>query len=157
MFCRSLFVLLSFFFWPLYCLFFLNLRLLITPLVSCGHCIISPSITASDYPFGICGHCIISPSSITASDYPFGILWPLYNLSFFDYSFWLPLWYLVAIVYSLLRLQLLITPLVSCGHCIISPSSITASDYPFGILWPLYNISFDYSFWLLLWYLVAIV
>jgi len=31
MFCRSLFVLLSFFFWPLYCLFF-DLRILITPL-----------------------------------------------------------------------------------------------------------------------------
>jgi hypothetical protein len=34
MFCRSLFVLLSFFFWPLCCLFFFNLRILITPLVS---------------------------------------------------------------------------------------------------------------------------
>ena len=33
MFCRSLFVLFSFFFWPLYCLSF-DLRLLITPLVS---------------------------------------------------------------------------------------------------------------------------
>ena len=34
MFCRSLFVLLSFFFWPLCCLFFFNLWLLITSLVS---------------------------------------------------------------------------------------------------------------------------
>jgi hypothetical protein len=34
MFCRSLFVLLYFFFWPLNCLFFFNLRILITPLVS---------------------------------------------------------------------------------------------------------------------------
>ena len=34
MFCRSLFVLLSFFFWPLCCLFFFDLRILITPLVS---------------------------------------------------------------------------------------------------------------------------
>jgi hypothetical protein len=34
MFCRSLFVLLSFFFWPLYCLFFFDLLILITPLVS---------------------------------------------------------------------------------------------------------------------------
>ena len=32
--CRSLFVLLSFFFWPLCCLFFFNIRILITPLVS---------------------------------------------------------------------------------------------------------------------------
>jgi hypothetical protein len=34
MFCRSLFVLLYFFFWPLCCLFFFNIRILITPLVS---------------------------------------------------------------------------------------------------------------------------
>ena len=33
-FCRSLFVLLSFFFWPLCCLSFFDLRILITPLVS---------------------------------------------------------------------------------------------------------------------------
>jgi hypothetical protein len=34
MFCRSLFVLLSFFFWPLCCQFFFNLRILITSLLS---------------------------------------------------------------------------------------------------------------------------
>ena len=34
MFCRSLFVLLSFFFWPLCCLFLFDLRILITPLGS---------------------------------------------------------------------------------------------------------------------------
>ena len=34
MFCRSLFVLLYFFLWPLCCLFFFDLRILITPLVS---------------------------------------------------------------------------------------------------------------------------
>jgi hypothetical protein len=45
MFCISLFVLLSFFFWPLYCLSFFNLRLLMTPLVSFGHCIVCPSST----------------------------------------------------------------------------------------------------------------
>jgi hypothetical protein len=33
-FCRSLFVLLSFFCWPLCCQFFLNLRIVITPLAS---------------------------------------------------------------------------------------------------------------------------
>ena len=33
-FCRSLFVLLSFFFWPLYCLFFFDIRNVITSLVS---------------------------------------------------------------------------------------------------------------------------
>jgi hypothetical protein len=34
MFCRSLFVLLYFFFWPLCCLFFFDIRILITPLVT---------------------------------------------------------------------------------------------------------------------------
>ena len=34
MICRSLFVLLYFFFWPLCCLFFFDIRILITPLVS---------------------------------------------------------------------------------------------------------------------------
>ena len=34
MLCRSLFVLLYFFFWPLCCLFFFDIRILITPLVS---------------------------------------------------------------------------------------------------------------------------
>ena len=54
----------------------------------------------------------------TASDYPFGILWTLYCL-FFD-------------------VQLLITLLASCGHCIVCSSSM-------------------YNFWLPLWCLVAIV
>ena len=56
---------------------------------------------------------------LTNSDYPFGIFWPLYFLSFLD-------------------LRLMITHLVSSGHCIVCPSSI-------------------YDFWLSLWYLVAIV
>jgi hypothetical protein len=34
MFCRSLFVLLTFFFWPLYCMSFFDLQYLITPLVT---------------------------------------------------------------------------------------------------------------------------
>jgi hypothetical protein len=54
------------------------------------------------------GHGAVCPSS---SDYPFGIFWPWCCLSF---VFWLPLWYLLAMVVSVLRL--LITPLVSFGH-----------------------------------------
>ena len=45
---------------------------------------------------------VFSVLRITPSDYPFGILWPLYFLSFAS--------------------RLLITPLVSCGHCIFCPS-----------------------------------
>ena len=40
MFCRSFFVRLFFLFLPLYCLYLLDLRLLITPLVSFGLCIV---------------------------------------------------------------------------------------------------------------------
>ena len=149
-------------------------------------------LTASDYPLVSFGHCIVCPIYgfwlpfwyilvivlsvlFTASDNPFGILWSLYCLSFY--------------------LRLLITPLVSFPHCIVSPSIygfwlplwylvvivlsvlFTASDYPFGIFWSLYCLSFYlrllittlvssghcivcpsiYGFWLPLWYLVAIV
>ena len=97
---------------------------------------------------------------VTASDYFFGISWPLYCLSFIELRFWLLLWYLLAIILSVLLwskasdypfgifwplyclsffdLQLLITPLVFFGHCIVCPSS-------------------SYGFWLSLWYLLAIV
>ena len=170
-------------FLPLYCLFFVDLLILITPLVSFGHCIVCSSsiywfglplwyllaivlsflrrFTDSDYPLVSFGHCIFCSSSI--------------------YWFWLPLWYLLAIVLYVLRrftdsdclfdifsplhclffvdLLILITPLVSFGHCIVCSSSIywfwlplwylltivltvlrrfTDSDYPFGIFWPLY-------------------
>jgi uncharacterized membrane protein (UPF0182 family) len=135
-----------------------DLRLLITPLISCGH-------------YTVC------PIRLTASDYPFDILWPLYCLSYSTYGFWLPLWYLVVIILSVLfDLRLLITPLVSCGHYTVCPIRLTiiplvscghytvcpirltASDYPFGILWPLYCLSYStYGFWLPLWYLVAII
>ena len=227
--------------WPLCCLSF-DLQILITPLVSCGHCVVCPLIyrfwlhlwylwfTDSDYTFGIydlqilitplvsCGHCVVCPLIytfwlhlwylvaivlsvlwFTDSDYTFGIydlqilITPLVSMI---YRFWLPLWYLVAIVLSVLwftdsdytlgiyDLQILITPLVSCGHCVVCPLIyrfwlplwylvaivlsvlwFTDSDYTFGILWPLCCLSFDlqilitplvsmiYRFWLHLWYL----
>jgi hypothetical protein len=130
-----------------YCLSLFVLRLLISPFVSCGHCIVFPS---SIYDFWLpLWYLVAIVLSVlprfTTSDYPFGILWPLYFLSFLD-------------------LRLLITPLVSCGHCIVCHSSIlyclsfldfvlsviprfTTSDYPFGILWTLYCLSFlDFVF-----------
>jgi phage FluMu protein Com len=55
----------------------------------------------------------------TKGDCPFGIFWPLCCLFFFD-------------------IQILITPLVSFGHCVVCSSLI-------------------YRFWLHLWYLLAIV
>jgi hypothetical protein len=115
-FCRSLFVLfllaivLSVFqftasdypvgiFWPLYCLSF-SIQLLITPLVSFGHCIVCLSVYSFWLPRWYLLVIVLSVFQFTASDYPVGIFWPLYCLSFID-------------------LRLLITPLVSVAHCIV--------------------------------------
>ena len=192
---------------PLYLLSYFDLRILIPPLVSLGHCIVFPSIYVFWLPLW---YLLAIVSSVLlwfmASDYPFGIFWPLYRLSYFDLrllitplvsvghcivcptsicGFWLPLWYILVIVSSVLLwcmasdypfdifwplyrlsffdLRILITPLVSFGHCIICPTSIygfglplwyllaivsslqlrfTASHYPFGIFWPLYRLSY---------------
>ena len=140
-------------FWPLYCLSFSDLRLLITPLVSFDHCIVCPLI----YGFWLSlwylytfDHCIVCPSLI--------------------YGFWLPLWYLLTIVLSVLLwftasdypfgIFTLLTIVLSVLLW------ITASDYPFGILdlrlLITLLVSFDhcvvcpslnYGFWLPLWYL----
>jgi hypothetical protein len=122
------------------------LRLLITTLVSFGHCIVCPSTL---YGFSLLlWYLLVIVLSVllrfTASHYPFGIFWSLYCLSF--YALWL-----------------LITPLVSFGHCIVCPSTLygfslllwyllatalsvllrfTASHYSFGIFWSLYCLSF---------------
>jgi hypothetical protein len=136
------------------------------------------------------------------SGYPFGIFWPLYRLSYFDlcllitpllyvghcivcptsiYAFWLPLWYLLAIVSSVLTsINAFWLPL--CYMLAIVSSVLLwfmPSHYLFVIIWPLYRLfyfdlclliipsvpfghcivcasSID-AFWLHLWYLVAIV
>jgi hypothetical protein len=101
-------------------------------------------------------HCVVCSSSI--------------------YGFWLPLWYLLVIVLSvLLRYTILITPLVSFGHCVVCSSSIygfwlplwyllvivlsvllryTDSDYSFGIFWPLCCLFF-FDIWILITPLVS--
>jgi hypothetical protein len=193
--------------WPLYHLSF-NLRLLITPLLYVGHCIVCPT---SIYAFWLpIWYLLAIVSSVLlwfmSSDYHIGICWPFYRLSYFNvcllitsllyvahcivcptsiYAFWLPLWYLLVIVSSvvlqcmsseynfvicwpLYRLSyfdlcLLITSLVSFGHCIVCPTSIYAfwlplwyllaivlsvllwfmpTDYPFALCWPLYRLSY---------------
>jgi hypothetical protein len=60
-------------------------------------------------------------------------------------GFLLPIWYLLAIVMFVHLLWILITYLVSFGHCVVCSSSMD-SDYLFGIFWPLP-----------IWYLLAIV
>ena len=170
-------------FWPLYCLFFVDLLILIAPLLSFGHCIVcSSSIYWFWLPLWYLLAIVLSVlRRFTDSDYPFGIFWPLYCLFFVDlliriaplvsfghcivcsssiYWFWLPLWYIFAIVFSVLR-------------------RFTDSDYPFGFFWPLNCLFFVdlliliapllsfyhcivcsssiYWFWLPLWHLLAIV
>jgi hypothetical protein len=148
--------------WPLYCPYFVYLRLMITSLVYFGHCVVR---TLSIYDLWLLlWYILVIVLSVlrlfTASDYFFGIFWSLYYpyfvylrllitpLEYFGhcivrtssiYGFLLLLLYLLVIVLSVLRLfTLLITPLIYFGHCIVRTSSI-------------------YGFWLLLWYILVIV
>ena len=164
-------------FWPLYCLSVV-LRWMITPLVSFAHCIVSVVLRCMITPLVSCGHCIVCSSfygvwlplwylvtivfcvgNFTVHDYPFGIFWPFYcvgRFTVYDYPFGIvwPL-YCLSVV-----LRCMITPLVSCGHCVfcrlfygvwlplwyllatvLSVGRFTVYDYPFGIFWPLYCLS----------------
>ena len=208
-------------FWPLCCLFFYDIQILITPLVSFGHCVVCSSMiyrfwlhpwyllvivlyvllwyTDSDYTFGIFWSSVLL--WYTDSDYTIGLFRPLCCLFFYDiqilinplvsfghcvvcssmiYRFWIPPWYLLAIVLSVLlwyieiwlhpcyllaillsvllwytdsdytlgifwplcclvfyAIQILITPLVSFGHCVFCSSMIYRFWLPLGIFWPL--------------------
>ena len=128
-------------FCPLCCLFFLDLRILITPLVSFVHCVVcSSQIYGFSLPLWYLLSIVLSVLlRFMDSHYPFGIFCPLCCLFFLD-------------------LRILITPLVSFVHCVICSSQIygfslplwyllsivlsvllrfTDSHYPFGIFWPL--------------------
>jgi hypothetical protein len=92
---------------------------------------------------------------------PFGIFWPHWVVCPSSiYTFWLPLWYLLATLccLSFIDLHILITPLVSFGHIVLSVlHRFTHSDYLFGIFWPHWVVcpSSIYTFWLPLWHLLA--
>jgi hypothetical protein len=162
-------------YWPLCCLSFFDLILLIAPRVYIGHCVVCPSIYGFWLPLWYLLAIVLSVLlRLTDSDCPYGIYWQLCWLTFFDlrilivpmvsighcivcpssiYWFWLPLWYLLVIVLSVLRFtdsdcpygiywplcclsffdwRILIGPMVAIGHCVVCPSSI-------------------YGFWLALW------
>jgi hypothetical protein len=94
-------------FWPLCCLFFFYLQILITPLVSFGHCVVCSS---SIYRFWLpLWYLLVIVLSVllryTDSDCPFSIFWSLCCLFFCD-------------------IQILIAPLVSFGHCVVCSSVI---------------------------------
>jgi hypothetical protein len=115
------------------CCISFGLRLLNTPLVSCGHCVVYPSVYGFWIPLWYLVAIVLYILRFTASEYLFGILWPLCCISF--------------------GLRLLNTPLVSCGHCVAYPSV-----YVFWLpLWylvaiVLYILWFN-IFWIPLWYL----
>ena len=125
-------------FWPLCCLFLYDIQILITPLVSFGHCgVCSSMIYGFWLPLVSVGHCVVCSSMIYRFWLPLGIFWPLCCLFFYD-------------------IQILITPLVSFGHSVVCSSMI----YRFWLHpWYLLAIcsSMIYRFWLHPWYLSAIV
>ena len=112
-------------FWPLCCLFFYDIQILITPLVSFCHCVVCSSMIYRFwvhpwYLLALCclffydiqilitplvsfGHCVVCSSMIYRFWLPLGIFWPLCCLFFYD-------------------IQILITPLVSFGHCVVCSS-----------------------------------
>ena len=129
------------FYWSLYCLYLLDLQLLITPLVSIGLCIVC---TFEIYDFWLplwylLVFALSVPFIFTTFDYPFGIYWSLYCLYLLDLRFRLPLWYLLVFVLSV-------------------PLRFTTFDYPFGIYWSLYCLYLlDLRLLITLWYLLVFV
>jgi hypothetical protein len=153
----------------------------ITSLVTFDHYILCPSIYGLWLSLWYLLTIAFSVLPFTACDYYFGIFWPLHSLSFhlrlvittlvsFDhcilcpsiYGLWLPLWYLLTIVLSVLPFTLVITTLVTFNHWIVCPFiyslwiplwyfltialsvlPFTACDYHFGIFWSLYCLSFS--------------
>ena len=143
-------------FWSLYCLSFFDIRFLITPMVSFGHCVVCHSSTYGFW-LPLWYHLTIVLSVLlrhTASNYSFHIIWPLCCLSFFDTRFLVTLWYHLAIVLSVLLrnttsnysfhiiwplcclsffdTRFLVTSFISFGYCVVCHSSV--SGYPFWYL-----------------------
>ena len=106
-------------FWPLCCLFLLDLQLLITLLVSFGHCVVCSCWTCGfSLPLWYLLAIVLSVLvGLAASHYPFGIFWALCCLFLFD-------------------LRLLITPLVSFGHCVVCSCWTCGFSLP---LWHLFG------------------
>jgi predicted nucleic acid-binding Zn ribbon protein len=94
-------------FWPLCCLFFCDIHILIIPLVSFGHCVVCSSMIYRFWlhPWYILAIVLSVLLWYTDSDYPLGICWPLCCLFFYD-------------------LHIVITPLASFGHCVVCSSMI---------------------------------
>ena len=101
---------------PLYCMSF-DVWIRSPHLVFCGHCVVYPSNYGLWLPLWYLLAIVLSVFRFTDSDYLFGIFWPLCCLPF--------------------DLRIMVTSLVSFGHCVVCPSI--------------------YGFWLPIWYLLTIV
>ena len=165
----------------MFCLCFMELRLLITPWYLLSIVLfVFHWFTSSNYPFGIfCPLYCLSffdlwllitlwyLLSIILSvlhwfrpfNYPLVIFCPLYCLSFFDLWLLITPWYLLSIVLSVLHW---FTPsyylLVSFVHCFVCPSVNYAFLLHLGIFCPMLCLSFiDLRLLITPWYLVSIV
>ena len=147
-------------FYPLFCLSFIDLRLLITPwyLLSIVLSVLH-WFTSSYYPLVSFIHCFVCPSLIYAFLLPLGIFYPLFCLSFIDLRLLITPWYLLSIVLSVLHwFTSSYYPLVSFIHCFVCPSLIYAFLLPLGIFYPLFCLSFiDLRLLITPWYLLSIV
>ena len=94
-------------FWPLCCLFFFFIQILIAPLVSFDHCVVcSSSLYRFLLPRWYLLTIVLSVLLLYTDSYcPVGIFWPLCCLFFF-------------------LIQILIVPLVSFDHCVVCSSSL---------------------------------
>ena len=117
------------------CLFFFDIRILITPLVSSRHYIVCSSLMYGFWlPLWYLQNIMLSVLLWnTDSDYPFGIFKTLCCLFFFE-------------------IRILITPLYLQDTILSALLWYTDSDYPFGIFCVVCS-SLIYGFWLHLWYL----
>ena len=116
--------------WPLCCLFLYDIHILITPLVSFGHCVVCSSMI---YKFWLHSWYLLTIvlSALlwyTDSDYTLGIFWPLCCLFFYD-------------------IHILITPLVSFGHCVVCSSMNTMAKIYQGCNQNLYIIDEQTTQW----------
>ena len=129
-------------FWPLHCLFFFELQLLITLLATVVSVLLW--VTAPYYSFGHCSVC----SSLSYSS--LSLFWPLYCLFFFELQLLITL--LVTVLSVLLSYSSLLlfwplyclffwvtAPYYSFGHCIVC-SSLSYSSL--SLFWSLYCLFF---------------
>ena len=132
MFCRSMFVFLSFIFRPLYCLSF-DGRLLITPWylqIFLLHCVVCPSMDDFWLPVSIFKsffYIVLPVLRWTTFDYPLvssNLSFTLYCLSFFNGRLLITPWYLQTFLL----------------HCIVCPSSMDDFWLPLTIFKPFYYI-----------------